>query len=139
MALATDQWGFNTVSATEISLSLAGNESSSDWELISFSVDDGPNIKDQFASISNNPNSGWLDSGTPFGTHNNVGNGRWDLTLASGNALVGSGTIEMQIYAADAVGAFFTGTVNFSYTVPMRTRMRLVSSSSNTRLRLISR
>ena len=138
MALATDQWGFNTVSATEISLSLAGNESNSDWELISFSVDGGPNIKDRFISVSDSPDFGWLDSGTPFGTHNNVGDGRWDLTLTSGNVLVGSGIVEMQIYTADTVGAFFTGTVNFSYTVPMRTRMRLVSSSSNTRLRLIS-
>ena len=139
MPLLVNQWGFNTINSTEFSLSLVGNEPNSNWELVSLSVDGGPDISDQFVGITNIPSPAWLVSGSPFGTHDNMGNGHWNLTMSPANALAGSGSITMQIYAADTAGVFSTGTINFSYVVPMRTMMRLVSSSSNTRLRLISR
>jgi len=126
MPLTPDNWTLNTVKPTQLSLHLQDNQPGSPWEITSFAVDGGPDVKGDVSPL----------------TDNHDGSGIADATLTLvGTAVLptipgATGTVSMDVYAADLAGDFFTESVNFSYTIPKLARIRLTASSGLSRIRL---
>ena len=127
MPLTPDSWTLNTVKPSQVSLHLQDNQPISSWEITSFAIDNGPDVKGVISPLA--------------GNHDD--NGTTDIILElAGTAVLptipgATGIISMDIYTADLSGVFFTESVNFSYIIPELMRIRLTASSGLSRMRLI--
>ncbi|MBK23546.1 MAG: hypothetical protein CME70_06025 [Halobacteriovorax sp.] len=124
MALVTDNWDLQTISSKKVNLTLSDNQASSSWEITSFSIDAGPDVKDQVAGTT--------------GTHDINGRGTYGLVLADVISLSGSGTVTLGIEGIDADAENFSTFIDFFYTVPVLNRMRLMGTGGIVRARFIS-
>ncbi len=123
MPLVTSDWEISTQSPTSVSLHLQDNQPSSNWEITSFQIDGGADVKADVSPL--------------VGTHSLNGDGDWVLTLDNTIALGGTGALSLDVQAADVDGNVSTASVNFSYNVPQFSGIKLVSTTGMTHIRLV--